>query len=399
MQLANRLSKIKPSPTVAVTMRAAELRASGVDVIGLGAGEPDFATPDVILDTAHQALNDGKTKYAPPAGIIELRQAIINKFQRENQLTFDISNITVGSGVKQLLYNAFLVTLNQGDEVIVPAPYWVSYVDQVALCDGAPVVVSCERSEGFKLTPEKLRAAITTKTKWLVLNSPCNPTGAVYSREELTALAVVLRDFPQIQILSDDIYEHIRFTDAPFVTFANVAPDLKDRILTMNGVSKTYVMTGFRLGYAAGNKTLIKAMNMINSQTTTSACTISQWAAVAALAEDYDFLQQHRKIFKHRRDLLLERINGIDGITCDTPHGAFYIYPECTELMGRKTPQGKILQSDEDFAHYLLEQANVAVVHGEAFGLSPYFRISYAIAENALQEACVRIKKAVENLS
>ena len=398
MQLAARLSKIKPSPTVAVTMRAAELRASGIDVIGLGAGEPDFATPDVILDAAHKALNDGKTKYAPPAGIIELRQAIINKFQRENQLTFEPSNITVGSGVKQLLYNAFLVTLNQGDEVIVPAPYWVSYVDQVALCDGVPVVVTCERSEGFKLTPEKLRTAITAKTKWLVLNSPCNPTGAVYSHEELTALAVILREFPQIQILSDDIYEHIRFTDKPFVTMANVAPDLKDRILTMNGVSKTYVMTGFRLGYAAGNKTLIKAMNMINSQTTTSASTISQWAALAALAEDYDFLHQNRKIFKDRRDLLLERINGIDGIACDTPHGAFYIYPECKELIGRKTPQGKILQTDEDFAHYLLEAGNVAVVHGEAFGLSPYFRISYAIGEEALQEACIRIKQAVENL-
>ena len=398
MQLAARLSKIKPSPTVAVTMRAAELKASGLDVIGLGAGEPDFATPDVILDAAHKALNDGKTKYAPPAGIPELQQAIIGKFQRENQLTFEPSNITVGSGVKQLLYNVFLATLNQGDEVIVPAPYWVSYVDQVALCDGEPVVVVCQRSENFKLTPEKLREAITAKTKWLVLNSPCNPTGAVYSRDELSALADILREFPHIQILSDDIYEHIRFTDETFVTFANVAPDLQDRILTMNGVSKTYVMTGFRVGYAAGNKTLIKAMNMINSQTTTSASTISQWAAVAALAEDYDFLHQHKKIFKHRRDLLLEKINGIDGISCDTPHGAFYIYPECAALMGRKTPQGKILQTDEDFAHYLLEAGNVAVVHGEAFGLSPYFRISYAIGEEALLEACVRIKKAVEDL-
>ena len=396
--LADRLKKIKPSATVAVTTRAAELRAEGVDVIGLGGGEPDFATPDVILQAAHQALKDGKTKYAPPAGLPELRQAVVNKFKRENNLDYDVSQVTVGTGAKQILYHAFLATLNPGDEVIIPAPYWVSYVDQVALCEGNPVIILCEASTSFKLTPALLEQAITPKSKWLILNSPSNPTGAVYSADELSALAEIIRKYPHLHVLSDDIYEHIRFHDDAYVTFANVAPDLMDRILTMNGVSKTYVMTGFRVGYAAGNKDLIKAMNMLNSQTTTSASTISQWAAVAALAKEYDFLATNRALFQRRRDLLIEKINQIDGIYCEVPQGAFYIYPSCADLMGKKTPAGKILQTDADFAQYLLDDVHVAVVHGEAFGLSPYFRISYATSDEALIEACKRIKQAVENL-
>ncbi len=398
MQLAERLKKIKPSATIAVTTRAAELRAEGKDVIGLGGGEPDFATPDVILEAAHQALRDGKTKYTPSAGIPELRRAIIEKFKRENNLDYDMNQITVGSGAKQILYHAFLATLNENDEVIIPAPYWVSYIDQVALCEGTPLIVACDAKDNFKLTAEKLQKAITPRTKWLILNSPSNPTGAVYNQQELSALADVLRHAPQVNVLSDDIYEHIRFNDEDYVTFANVAPDLSDRILTMNGVSKTYVMTGFRLGYAAGNPILIKAINMLNSQTTTSASTISQWAAVTALAKTYDFLHDNREIFRRRRDMVIEKINAIAGIHCDVPMGAFYIYPDCSALIGKKTPKGKLLQTDEDFAHYLLDEGQVAVVHGEAFGLSPYFRISYAASDEALQEACQRIKQAIENL-
>ena len=396
--LAERLKKIKPSATVAVTSAAAELKAKGIDVIGLGAGEPDFATDKVIIDAAKKALDAGKTKYTPAAGIPQLREAICKKFKRENNLDYNLSEITIGCGGKQIIYHAFLATLNQADEVIIPAPYWVSYVDQVLLCEGTPIIVECPMDSGFKLTDAQLKQAITPKTKWLILNSPSNPSGAVYSHAELSALAEILRQYPNIHVLSDDMYEHIRFQETDFMTLAAVAPDLKERVLTMNGVSKAYVMTGFRLGYAGGNQALIKAINMLNSQTTTAPSTTSQWAAITALEKYHDFLKSNCDIFQGRRDLIVKVLNEIEGISCPTPDGAFYVYPNCRGLIGKKTPKGDILKTDEDVVHYFLNYANVAVVHGEAFGMSPHFRISYATSNELLAQAAIRIKDACEQL-
>jgi aspartate aminotransferase len=397
--IADRLSRIKPSPTIAVSTKAAELKAAGRDVIGLGAGEPDFDTPDHIKQAAADAMAAGKTKYTAVAGIIELRQAICDKFKRDNGLTYTPDQITVNCGGKQSIYNALMASLNPGDEVIIPAPYWVSYPDITLLAEGEPVIVDCPESGNFKLTPAALENAITPKTKWLILNSPSNPTGAAYTRAELTALGEVLKKHPQVWVMTDDMYEHVIYDDFEFTTIAQVTPELYDRTLTLNGLSKAYAMTGWRVGYAAGPIELIKAMNKIQSQSTTSTSTISQWASVAALNGDHSFIAQRNKAFKERRDLVVSMLNQATGLTCATPEGAFYVYPSCAGAMGKKTPEGKTLKTDEDFATYLLEAEGVAVVHGEAFGLSPHFRISYATSIESLEEACQRIQRACAALN
>ena len=397
--IADRLSRIKPSPTVAVSNKAAELKAAGADVIGLGAGEPDFDTPEHIKQAAADAMAAGKTKYAPVAGVAELRRAICDKFKRDNDLTYTPDQITVNCGGKQSIYNAMMSTLNPGDEVIIPAPYWVSYPDITLLAEGEPVIVDCPESANFKLTPAMLEAAITPKTKWLILNSPSNPTGAAYTRGDLAALGEVLKKHPHVWVMSDDIYEFIIYDDFEFTTIAQVVPELYDRTLTLNGLSKAYCMTGWRVGYAAGSVELIKAMNKIQSQSTTSTSTISQWASVAALDGDHSFIAEHNKAFKERRDLVVSMLNQASGLTCATPEGAFYVYPSCAGLMGKKTPEGKAIETDEDFVTYLLESEGVAAVHGEAFGLSPYFRISYATSTKALEDACQRIQRACAALS
>ncbi len=397
--IADRLSRIKPSPTVAVSNKAAELKAAGEDVIGLGAGEPDFDTPEHIKQAAADAMAAGKTKYAPVAGVAELRRAICDKFKRDNDLTYTPDQITVNCGGKQSIYNAMMSTLNPGDEVIIPAPYWVSYPDITLLAEGEPVIVDCPESANFKLTPAMLEAAITPKTKWLILNSPSNPTGAAYTRGDLAALGEVLKKHPHVWVMSDDIYEFIIYDDFEFTTIAQVVPELYDRTLTLNGLSKAYCMTGWRVGYAAGSVELIKAMNKIQSQSTTSTSTISQWASVAALDGDHSFIAEHNKVFKERRDLVVSMLNQASGLTCATPEGAFYVYPSCAGLMGKKTPEGKAIETDEDFVTYLLESEGVAAVHGEAFGLSPYFRISYATSTEALEDACQRIQRACAALS
>lgn len=399
--LADRLSRIKPSPTIAVSTKAAELKRAGKDVIGLGAGEPDFDTPEHIKEAARNALAEGKTKYAPVAGIPELQEAICAKFKRDNNLDYAPNQITVGCGGKQTIYNALMATLNPGDEVIIPAPYWVSYLDITLLAEGEPVVVPCEVQNGFKLTPEELRGAITGKTKWLMLNSPSNPTGAGYTADELQALANVLLE-PEnshVRVMTDDMYEFITYDDFKFATIASVEPKLYDRTLTLNGLSKAYCMTGWRVGYAAGNVDLIKAMNKIQSQSTTSTSTISQWAGVAALNGDHSFIARNNAVFKQRRDLVVGMLNECEGLACATPEGAFYVYPSCSGVIGRRTPDGKTIETDEDFVTYLLEKEGVAAVHGAAFGLSPYFRISYATSTEALEEACKRIKRACAALS
>ncbi|MDH5556620.1 MAG: pyridoxal phosphate-dependent aminotransferase [Alphaproteobacteria bacterium] len=397
--IADRLSRIKPSPTIAVSTKAAELKAAGRDVIGLGAGEPDFDTPDHIKQAAADAMAAGKTKYTAVAGIIELRQAICDKFKRDNGLTYTPDQITVNCGGKQSIYNALMASLNPGDEVIIPAPYWVSYPDITLLAEGEPVIVDCPESGNFKLTPAALENAITPKTKWLILNSPSNPTGAAYTRAELTALGEVLKKHPQVWVMTDDMYEHVIYDDFEFTTIAQVMPELYDRTLTLNGLSKAYAMTGWRVGYAAGPIELIKAMNKIQSQSTTSTSTISQWASVAALNGDHSFIAERNKAFKERRDLVVSMLNQTTGLTCATPEGAFYVYPSCAGAMGKKTPEGKTLKTDEDFATYLLEAEGVAVVHGEAFGLSPHFRISYATSIESLEEACQRIQRACAALN
>ena len=397
--IADRLSRIKPSPTIAVSNKAAEMKAAGADVIGLGAGEPDFDTPEHIKQAAVQAMAAGKTKYAPVAGVAELRRAICDKFKRDNGLTYTPDQITVNCGGKQSIYNALMSTLNPGDEVIIPAPYWVSYPDITLLAEGEPVIVDCPESTNFKLTPDMLEAAITPKTKWLILNSPSNPTGAAYTRGELAALGEVLKKHPQVWVMSDDIYEFIIYDDFEFTTIAQVVPELYDRTLTLNGLSKAYCMTGWRVGYAAGSVELIKAMNKIQSQSTTSTSTISQWASVAALDGNHSFIAEHNKVFKERRDLVVSMLNQASGLTCATPEGAFYVYPSCAGAMGKKTPDGQRLETDEDFVTYLLESEGVAAVHGEAFGLSPYFRISYATSTEALEDACQRIQRACAALN
>ena len=397
--IADRLSRIKPSPTIAVSTKAAELKVAGRDVIGLGAGEPDFDTPEHIKEAAAQAMAAGKTKYTAVPGIIELRQAICDKFKRDNGLTYTPDQVSVACGGKQSIYNALMATLNPGDEVIIPAPYWVSYPDITLLAEGEPVFVDCPESASFKLTPAALEAAITPKTKWLILNSPSNPTGAAYTRADLAALGEVLKRHPQVWVMTDDMYEFIIYDDFEFTTIAQVVPELYDRTLTLNGLSKAYCMTGWRVGYAAGPADIIKAMNKIQSQSTTSTSTISQWASVAALNGDHSFIAEHNKAFKERRDLVVSMLNQASGLICATPEGAFYVYPSCAGAMGKKTPEGKVLNTDEDFATYLLEAEGVAVVHGEAFGLSPHFRISYATSIEALEEACQRIQRACAALS
>ncbi|MFH1806893.1 MAG: aspartate transaminase [Pseudomonadota bacterium] len=392
--IADRLSRIQPSPTIAVTTKAAELKAAGVDVIGLGAGEPDFDTPDNIKAAAKAAIDAGQTKYTPVAGTIALRKAIVAKFKRENDLEYTIDEITVGCGGKQTLYNALFATLNPGDEVIIPAPYWVSYPDMTLMSEGTPVVVECQEENDFKLTAAELEAAITPKTKWLVLNSPSNPTGAAYSAAELRALADVLLKHDHVWIMSDDMYEHLVYDGFKFTTIAQIEPKLKSRTLTCNGVSKSYAMTGWRLGYAAGPVALIKAINMVQSQTSTHTSSISQAASVEALNGTQDFLAERAEVFKTRRDLVVKAINECEGLTCKKPEGAFYVYPSCKGVIGKKTPEGKVIETDSDFVTYLLEAEGVAAVQGTAFGLAPYFRISYATSTEALTEACKRIKRA-----
>ncbi|MBV7378215.1 pyridoxal phosphate-dependent aminotransferase [Maritimibacter dapengensis] len=390
--LSATLDRVKPSPTIAVTTLAQELKAAGRDVIGLGAGEPDFDTPEHIKEAAIAAMNAGKTKYTAPDGIPELKQAVCDKFARENGLTYEPKQISVGTGGKQILYNALMATLDPGDEVVIPAPYWVSYPDMVLLAGGEPVVVECGIESGFKMTPEDLDAAITPKTKWLIFNSPSNPTGAGYSRDEMKALTEVLMKHPHVWVMSDDMYEHLVFDDFEFVSPAQIEPGLYDRTLTVNGVSKAYAMTGWRIGYAGGPVELIAAMRKIQSQSTSNPCTISQWAAVEALNGTQDFLADNAKLFQRRRDLVVSMLNAAKGVECPTPEGAFYVYPSIAGCIGKTTPDGVVIENDEVFCTKLLEDTGVAVVFGAAFGVSPNFRISYATSDEALTTACTRIQ-------
>ena len=392
--ISDSLKRIKPSPTIAVTQKARELRAAGKDVIGLGAGEPDFDTPDNIKNAAIKAIKSGDTKYTAVDGTPALKKAIIAKFKRENKLNYSVDQITVGTGGKQVLYNAFMATLNKGDEVIIPAPFWVSYPDMVLLAGGKPKIIKCTEQEGFKLTAKKLKKAITKKTKWVILNSPSNPTGAGYTKKEITDLAKVLIKNKKVHILSDDIYEHIKYDNFNFYTIAQNSK-LKDRTLTMNGVSKSYAMTGWRIGYAAGPKDIIKAIGKIQSQSTSNPSSISQAAAVEALNGSQGFIQKRSKAFKERRDFVVKSLNNIKGITCLTPNGAFYVFPSCKGLLNKKTK----LKTDTDFVQKLLEKSNVAVVQGSAFGLDGYFRISYATSMQNLKKAMERIKSFCESLS
>nr|WP_298681764.1 pyridoxal phosphate-dependent aminotransferase [uncultured Dongia sp.] len=396
--LADRLDRIKPSPTIAVTMKARELKAQGRDIIGLGAGEPDFDTPDNIKQAAIKAINSGDTKYTNVDGTDALKKAIIAKFKRENNLDYKIDQITVGTGGKQVLYNALIATVNPGDEVIIPAPYWVSYPDIVHLAEGTPVFVECGQNHQFKLQPEMLDAAITPKTKWLILNSPSNPTGAAYSAKELRAIADVLLKHPHVWVLTDDMYEHLVYDDFKFATLAEIEPKLYERTLTMNGVSKSYCMTGWRIGYAGGPAPLIKAIAKIQSQSTSNPSSISQAAAVEALNGPQEFIAKHNVSFKERRDLVVEMLNKAKGLHCHKPEGAFYVYPSCAGAIGKTTPDGKKIATDDDFVTYLLEAEGVAAVQGSAFGLSPHFRISYATSTEALRDACTRIIRACEKL-
>ena len=392
--VAASLGRIKPSPTIAVTNLARELQAQGRDVIGLGAGEPDFDTPEHIKQAAIEAIRAGDTKYTAVDGTPALKKAIVAKFARENGLDYAVDQVTVGTGGKQVLYNAFMATLNPGDEVVIPAPYWVSYPDMVLLAGGTPVFVTCPDQTGFKLRAEDLDAAITPRTKWVVLNSPNNPTGAAYTEAELRELTEVLLRHPQVWVMTDDMYEHLVYGGFRFATPAQVEPRLKDRTLTVNGVSKAFAMTGWRIGYAAGPKDLIKAMAMIQSQSTSNPCSISQAAATAALNGGLDFLPERNAVYQQRRDLVVAALNRASGLRCHTPEGAFYVYPSCAGVIGRATPDGRRIASSEDFARYLLEAEGVAVVHGSAFGMDPYFRISYATATSLLEEACRRIIRA-----
>ncbi len=392
------LKRVKPSPTIAMTTLAQELKAQGRDIISLSAGEPDFDTPEHIKQAAAAAIAAGKTKYTAPDGMPELKQAICKKFSRENALEYHPSQISVGTGGKQTLFNALMATLNAGDEVIIPAPYWVSYPDMVLLAGGTPVIVATDVKDNYKLTAKALRAAITANTKWFIFNSPSNPTGAGYSAPELKALTDVLLDFPDVMVMSDDMYEHLTYDGFQFVSPAQVEPRLYARTLTCNGVSKAYAMTGWRIGYAAGPEALIAAMRKVQSQTTSNPCSISQWAALEALEGPQAFLQDNQTLFKGRRDLVVAGLNAIDGITCPIPEGAFYVYPSIAGLIGKTTPGGKVIANDEDFAIALLEDTGVAAVFGAAFGLSPNFRISYATSENQLSEACTRIAQFCERL-
>ena len=397
--LSATLERVKPSPTIAVTTKAAALKAAGRDVIGLGAGEPDFDTPQNIKDAAIAAINAGKTKYTPVDGIPELKQAICAKFARDNALTYTPEQVSVGTGGKQVLYNAFMATLNPGDEVIIPAPYWVSYPDMVLLAQGTPVTVAATIENGYKITADQLEAAITPKTKWFLFNSPSNPTGAGYAWDELKALTDVLLRHPHVWVMTDDMYEHLAYGDFRFCTPAEVEPQLYDRTLTVNGVSKAYAMTGWRIGYAAGPETLIKAMRKVQSQSTSNPCSVSQWAAVEALNGAQDYLGPNNAVFVRRRDLVVAMLNKAPGIVCPTPEGAFYVYPSIADCIGKTSAAGTLIDNDETFATALLDETGVAVVFGAAFGLSPNFRVSYATSDAALEEACRRIITFCEGLT
>lgn len=397
--LASRLGRVKQSPSIVMTQKARDLKATGRDVISLSAGEPDFDTPDNIKEAAIRAIKAGETKYTPVDGTPALKAAIVAKFKRENGLDYKPGNVTLGTGGKQVIYNAFVATLDAGDEVVIPAPYWVSYPDMALINEGKPVFVNCPQNNGFKLLPEDLDAAITPKTKWLILNSPSNPTGAAYTEKDLRAIADVLLKHPHVWILTDDMYEHLVYDDFKFATIAQVEPKLYDRTLTMNGVSKAYCMTGWRIGYAAGPENLIKAMAKVLGQSTSGASSISQAASVEALNGPNGYIAANNKVYKERRDLVVKLLNQAKGITCHNPEGAFYVYPSIAGVIGKTTPQGKKIANDEDFVGYILEVEGVAAVHGAAFGLSPHFRVSYATSTKLLEDACKRIQRACAALT
>ena len=396
--IADRLKRIKPSMTVGINIKANALRAEGKDVLVLAAGEPDFDTPLNIRKAASKAMDAGQTRYVPGKGTPALQKAIQSKFLKDNNLHYDLDEIIVGVGGKHIIYNAMMATINPNDEVIIPAPFWVSYPDIVLLAEGKPIIVQCPESQNFKITADQLEKNITDKTKWLMLNSPSNPTGSLYSREELKELAEVLLKYPKVLIMSDDIYEKVIYDNLKFSTIASVEPKLKDRCLTLNGVSKAYCMTGWRLGYCGASKEIIAAMNKIQSQSTTSTSSISMAAAVEALNGPQDFITNHNEAFVRRRNLVVNLLNSIDGLSCLTPQGAFYVYPSCEGVLGKETPEMKKISNDEDFMTYLLESEGIAGVHGAAFGLSPYFRLSYATSDEILKDACARIKRACEQL-
>ncbi|PHR19795.1 MAG: aspartate aminotransferase [Sphingopyxis sp.] len=397
--ISKALGRIQPSATLAMSAKVSELKGQGVDVIGLSAGEPDFDTPDFVKDAAIQAIRDGDTNYTVVDGTAALKAAIIGKFKRDNDLAYETNQITVSNGGKHTLFNALVATLDEGDEVIIPAPYWVSYPDIVNFAGGTPVFIEAGADQRYKITPEQLEAAITPKTKWLILNSPSNPTGAAYSAEELKALADVILPHQDLMVMTDDMYEHIWYADFPFATIAQVCPDLYDRTLTVNGVSKAYAMTGWRIGYAGGPAWLIKAMAKLQSQSTSNPSSISQAAAVAALNGPQEFLIERNAAFERRRDLVVSMLNDTPGLECPTPEGAFYVYPDASGVIGKTTPKGQVIKTDEDLIAYFLEEAQVAAVHGAAFGLSPAFRISYATSEEQLTEACTRIQRACAALT
>jgi aspartate aminotransferase len=397
--LADRLARVKPSPTMAITALATELAASGRDIITLSQGEPDFDTPANIREAAIAAIHRGETRYTVFDGRYDLKQAICGKFKRENGLDYEPSQVSVSSGGKQVLYNALVATLSAGDEVVIPAPYWVSYPEMVLLADGTPVPVACSQNNGFKMRPEDLDAAITPKTKWLILNSPSNPSGAAYTEADLRAVADVLLAHPHVWVMTDDMYEHLIYDDFAYRTIAQVEPRLYERTLTVNGVSKAYCMTGWRIGYGAGPKHLIKAMGAIQSNSTANPCSISQAAAIEALNGPQDFILPNARVFKERRDLVVDWLNRVPGLYCPRPEGAFYVYPSCAGLIGKRTPDGQEIRSDEDFVKYLLAAEGVAVVHGEAFGLAPHFRVSYACSTEMLKDACTRIERACRALT
>lgn len=396
--LSAALGRIQPSATLAMSARVTELRSKGLDIIGLSAGEPDFDTPDFVKEAAIKAIRDGDTKYTVVDGTAALKNAIIEKFKRDNDLDYSAAQISVNSGGKHTLFNALVATIDKGDEVIIPAPYWVSYPDIVAFAGGTPIIVEGGADQGYKITAEQLDAAITPKTKWVMLNSPSNPSGAAYSADELKALGKILIKHSHVLVMTDDMYEHIWYAETPFSTIAQVCPELYDRTLTVNGCSKAYSMTGWRIGYAGGPEWIIKGMRKLQSQSTSNPCSISQAAAAAALSGPQDFLKERNKAFEKRRDLVVAMLNDAPGLHCPVPDGAFYVYPDCSALMGKVTPQGKTITSDEELIGYFLDEAKVAAVHGGAFGLSPAFRVSYATSEEVLIEACTRIQKACADL-
>ena len=398
VELSHSIKRIKPSATMAVTQKARELKAAGKDIIGLGAGEPDFDTPENIKKAAIQAINGGDTKYTPVDGTPELKKAIKAKFKRENNLDYELDEISVGTGGKQIIFNAFAVSLNESDEVIIPAPYWVTYPDVVNYFNGKPIFVQCGEESGFKITPQQLENTINQSTKWFILNSPSNPTGSCYTKNELLELANVLKKYPHVNVMTDDLYEHLIYDDNEFHTFASIAPELKERILTLNGVSKAYAMTGWRIGYAGGNASLIKAMGKLQSQSTSNPTSISQAAAVEALNGDNSFIAERAKVFKGRRDFLINEFTSMNGITCRVPEGAFYVFPSCKGVIGKVDESNNKITNDEEFTTSLLEHAGVAVVQGSAFGLEGYFRISYATSDENLKNACVRMRDFLNKL-